>query len=393
VTHSPSPGKKNRNRTNKPKRANGRGSIYQVTKNGQKRWIAAIRDITGKLRKRTFDKYADAEDWLASQIRAREYGENTYAIYPKMTVAEFLTQWVETSYNDDQYNTRRSYRNAIKNHIVPAIGNIKAANLTSKTIESLLRDMVARKCAAGTINSVKATLSAAYGHAKRHGDFVKNPVENVKLPPTQAKPTKPIPKSDWEKIYRAAQQNPYTHARIEVAGLLGLRPGEALGLKWSDLNEDECTLLIERQALRVKGRGIRLASVKQKKSRTIAIPESTVKILLTHKRHQALQKARWAEDQDLIFPNSLGKLLDEKKDRALFNKLLVTAQVPSYALYQLRKTAFTNLASLTDLRTLMEFSGHSQISTVIDSYVFPTRESMKSAVNGMDKIRPVQKSN
>jgi hypothetical protein len=59
-----------------------------------------------------------------------------------------------------------------------------------------------------------------------------------------------------------------------------------------------------------------------------------------------------------------------------------------YLLYQLRKTAFTNMASQTDLKTLMEFSGHTQVSTVIGNYVFATSKSMKSAVNSMDKLRP-----
>jgi integrase len=80
--------------------------------------------------------------------------------------------------------------------------------------------------------------------------------------------------------------------------------------------------------------------------------------------------------------------MDEKADRAAFKKLLSSAAVPDYELYQLRKTAFTAMASLTDLKTLMEFTGHTQISTVMGSYVFSTSESMKRAVSGMDQIRP-----
>ena len=45
------------------------------------------------------------------------------------------------------------------------------------------------------------------------------------------------------------------------------------------------------------------------------------------------------------------------------------------------------MAGQTDLKTLMEFSGHTQ-STLIGNYVFATSESMKSAVNGMDSLRP-----
>jgi integrase len=386
VSNSPASSKKV---SNKPKRANGRGSIYQVQKaNGRKVWKAAIKDINGTLRTKNFTKIADAEDWISDQIRARQLGENTYAANPKMTVKEFLLGWVESKYGEDQISTKRFYRNAIVNHIVPALGNVKAANLTSKSIEQLLREMAAHNYGAGTIKAVRAALSAAFSDAKRHGDLVRNPAENVRMPNVQSVPTTHIPRDDWEKIYLAAASDPYMHARIEIAGTWGLRPGEALGLKWSDLDTEKNTLRIARQIQRVKGKGLVIKSVKQKKERLIYISEIAVNILLTHKRYQALQKASWSSDEDLIFPNSLGKPLDEKADRNRFKKLIKLAGTANYELYQLRKTAFTAMASQTDLKTLMEFSGHTQVSTVMGSYVFATTESMRKAVNGMDLMRP-----
>ncbi len=386
MNNSPASGKKV---SNKPKRANGRGSIYQITKsNGRKVWKAAIKDINGKLRTKTFSKQSEAEDWVADQRRARDLGENTYATNPKMTVEEFLVGWANTQYGPDQESTQRSYLSVIKNHIAPAIGKIKAAELNTKTVESLFRDMHANGFGAGTIRITRAALSAAYNDAVRLGDLVRNPVRNTKMPNVTARVTKPLPRNDWEKVYLEAMKNPRMHARIEIAGMLGLRPGEALGLKWSDLNADECTLLIERQVQRAKGKGLILKAVKQKTARTLRISQETVRILLVHKRHQALNKAKWIEDNDLIFPNTVGKLGDEKSDRLAFKNLLTAAGVHDCQLYQLRKTAFTALAGQTDLKTLMEFSGHTQVSTVIGNYVFATSESMRSAISGMDRLRP-----
>ena len=365
----------------KEKRANGRGSIYLIPlRSGTKRYRAAIYDINGKLRTKNFKKKSEAEDWVAYQRRARDLGENTYAANPKMTVAEFLVDWANTQYGPDQESTQRSYLSVIKNHIAPAIGKIKAAELNTKTVENLFRDMHANGFGAGTIRITRAALSAAYNDAVRLGDLVRNPVRNTKMPNVTAKTTKPLPRVDWEKVYLEAMKSPRMHARIEVAGMLGLRPGEALGLKWSDLNVDACTLLVERQVQRAKGQGLVLKSVKQKTARTLQISEETVQILTTHKRHQSLNKAKWAEDKDLIFPNTVGKLGDEKSDRLAFKNLLTAAGVPDCQLYQLRKTAFTTMAGQTDLKTLMEFSGHTQVSTVIGNYVFATSESMKSAV-------------
>ena len=379
--------------SNKPKRANGRGSIYQVTKpNGRKVWKAAIQDINGKLRTKNFTKLSEAEDWVADQRRARDLGENTYAANPKMTVEEFLIGWANTQYGPDQESTQRSYLSVIKNHITPAIGKIKAAELNTKTVENLFRDMHANGFGAGTIRITRAALSAAYNDAVRLGDLVRNPVRNTKMPNVTAKTSKPLPRNDWEKVYLEAMTNPRMHARIEIAGMLGLRPGEALGLKWSDLDIEDCTLLVERQVQRAKGKGLVLKPVKQKTARTLKISQETVQILVTHKRHQSLNKAKWAEDNDLIFPNTVGKLGDEKSDRLAFKNLLSAAGVPDCQLYQLRKTAFTAMAGQTDLKTLMEFSGHTQVSTVIGNYVFDTSESMDSAIKRMDQLRPALSS-
>lgn len=376
--------------SNKPKRANGRGSIYQVPiANGRKVWKGAVKDINGKLRTKNFSKRAEAEDWVADQRRARDLGENTYATNPKMTVEEFLVGWANTQYGPDQESTQRSYQSVIRNHIAPAIGKIKASELTTKTVENLFRSMHANGFGAGTIRITRAALSAAYNDAVRLGDLVRNPVRNTKMPNVTAKTTKPLPRADWEKVYLEAMKDPRMHARIEVAGMLGLRPGEALGLKWSDLNVEEGTLLIERQVQRAKGKGLVLKEVKQKTIRTLKISQTTVHILLTHKRHQALNKAKWVEVNNLMFPNTVGKLGDEKSDRLTFKNLLAAAGVPDCQLYQLRKTAFTAMAGQTDLKTLMEFSGHTQVSTVIGNYVFATSESMEVAIRRMDQLRPV----
>ena len=386
MNNSPVSGKKI---STKPKRANGRGSIYQITKpNGRKVWKAAIKDINGKLRTKNFTKLSEAEDWVADQRRARDLGENTYATNPKMTVAEFMVGWANTQYGDDQESTRRSYLSVIKNHIIPALGKIKVSELNTKTVESLFRDMHANGFGAGTIRITRAALSAAHNDAVRLGDLVRNPVRNTRMPKITPQAIKPLPRNDWEKVYVEATKDPRMHARIEVAGMLGLRPGEALGLKWTDLNVDECTLLVERQVQRAKGKGLVLKEVKQKTVRTLKISQTTVQILQTYKRHQTLNKAKWVEVNNLIFPNTVGKLGDEKSDRLAFKNLLNAAGVTDYRLSQLRKTAFTAMAGQTDLKTLMEFSGHTQVSTVIGNYVFATSESMKSAVNGMDSLRP-----
>jgi integrase len=377
-----------KNTSAKPKRANGRGSIYQITKsNGRKVWKAAIKDINGKLRTKNFNRQSEAEDWVVEQRRARELGDNTYATNPKMTVGQYMLGWVESHKAHVKANTYHGYVKVIKNQIIPNIGKLNASALSVKAVESFLTELAARGAGAGTINLTHRTLSVAYNNAVRLRDMPKNPVILARKPRVKSIPTKPIPQQDWQKIYQSAK-DPQTHARLEIALMIGLRPGEALGLKWIDIDWDLATITVERQVQRVPKQGMGFQSVKQGGSRKIKISNETLKILQVHKRYQSLQKASWINDQGLIFTNTKGGIQDDRADRLMFKKLCRAAGVPDYQLYQCRKTAFTNMAAHTDMRTVMEFSGHTNVSTVVNSYVFPTTESMTKAIGEMDKLRP-----
>jgi hypothetical protein len=73
----------------------------------------------------------------------------------------------------------------------------------------------------------------------------------------------------------------------------------------------------------------------------------------------------------------------------MFIDLLAQAWVGDYQLYQLSKTAYSNMASVTDMRTLKDFSGHAQVSMLMRHYMYSNSEAMTRAVGEMDKLRPV----
>ena len=57
----------------------------------------------------------------------------------------------------------------------------------------------------------------------------------------------------------------------------------------------------------------------------------------------------------------------------------------------MRKTILTTIAGQADLVTLMEFPGHTQVSSIIGNYVFATSESMELAIGKTDKLKPIKK--
>ena len=372
------------------KRANGEGSVYpKILKSGKKRYIAAAKDINGKMRRVSFTKKSDAYDHLFQMKQDRKIGKNTFAVNPKMTMSSFLDLWL-LNRAIIKPETRRSYETAIKNWISPYIGSLLVSSTRPGTIENLYFKLEAANYQPGTTNVVHAVLSKAFSDAVRLGEIPTNPMLNVKKLTRKSVASKHIPKQDEIRIYAEASKSPQTHARIEIGMVMGLRPGEVLGLQWSDIDWNNRTLTIERQVQRVKNLGLVFQTSKTGKSRTIHLSEKQIEILMIHRYDQDSKKGLWVDDEDLIFPNSVGKKQDPKGDHKSWKLLLKDAGVKSdYTRYQMRKTAFTNLsANGVDVRTIMELSGHSQASTLLNSYVHATSGSIKNALDIQDRLRP-----
>ena len=370
----------------KQRRANGQGSIYLDPK--RDRWVALAFDIHNKRHSRFFKRKQDAENWLHEQRIARQLGNSTYALDNKATVATFLLEWLEQYRGNIRPNTYRNYRETINSRIIPYIGDINAAKLPPQSIERLYGTLREKGYRGGSIKIVHRVLSVAYNHAVRMEVMPRNPIERVKIPRVESIPTQHIPFKDYQRILTEATWDPYMNARVIVGMCIGLRNGEIYGLKWSDIDWRNKTLTIARQVQRVKGQGLDFYPVKQGTTRTIPLTDNWIVAFEQHRHFQNLEKENWVVDLNLIFPGHNGNFLEAKQDWKRWKTLLKWAGLPDYEPRQMRKTAFTYMAQKTDLKTLMEFSGHTQVSTLMNSYVFASSESLHGAIKAIDGMYP-----
>lgn len=378
----------NNDKSSRRVRGNGDGSIFKDEK--RNKWNASFYDFKHIRRTASFTKKADAESWIVEQKNAKERGEGTYAARPNQTVAEFLDEWVERRKPPKvRANTYRYYKQAIKHRINPYIGDQNASKLKPIVIEEFLDHLIVKGYKAGTVKGVVRTLSKAFSDGERLGLITNNPMGKVEKPTVDSTPSRAVLQDDLKKMYSVAALKPYDLAKIVVGSEIGARPGEIRGLKWSDIDEEKLTINIERQVIRVKGEGLSFAPPKTKRIGATPITARQLRILLDHKRHQSLNKSMWATDLDLIFPNPIGKMLDESKDKKWMKNICDRATVPRYSLYQLRKTAFTELLMASDVGTTMAFSGHSQASTLLKHYISPEVGAVRRAVEKREIANPV----
>ncbi|TSA48328.1 MAG: hypothetical protein D4R50_01300 [Actinomycetales bacterium] len=373
--------------TKKDKRANGEGSIYwDKSKN---RWMGSAKDINGVMRKGRFLKRSEAEDFCHKLKQDRLHGKTTFVTDPKMKMSEFLTNWVDTKvFNCD--STERSYRGAIKNWIIPFIGQFKTGSIQAATIENMFAQLIAQDFSKGATDITWVVLSQAFKDGVRLHYLINNPMLNAKKIRRVNIPSQYIPKLDADRIYAQAMKDPYTLARTEAGMVMGIRPGEVLGLKWGDIDWHNSAMTISRQVQRVKGVGLVFQGCKTLRVRPIKLSLVQVEIFKAHQYSQMSAKNNWTEDENLLFPNASGKKLDDKSDQRLWKALLKDAGVVTkYRRYQMRKTAFTNMsANGVDVKTIMDYSNIRQASTLMNHYVFATTDSMKYALESQGNLRP-----
>ncbi|MBA2459344.1 MAG: site-specific integrase [Gemmatimonadales bacterium] len=166
--------------------------------------------------------------------------------------------------------------------------------------------------------------------------------------------------------------------------LTGIRPGEALALKWSDLNG--VYLRVQRaQTVGADSKKL-IASTKTGRSRVLPLGERALRTLQQHRVRQAKWKLKLGDhyrDQGLIFANETGGLLDAQNIvNRHFKPLLKRAGLPAIRLYDLRHSHATLLMAAGEHpKVVQERLGHSTITLTLDTYthVVPDRQELASS--------------
>ena len=162
--------------------------------------------------------------------------------------------------------------------------------------------------------------------------------------------------------------------------MTGLRKGELLALKWSDLDIDTDTLTVSRSAYRRPGVGMVTKPTKTDRQRTISMPRQCVELLREHRRYQASQRLAigplW-QDHGLVFTTEAGGYLDEKVPNTVLHRVCKAIGLPPERVHNLRHSAAMTAASAShgDLHLVKNLLGHASISTTLDTYGHRMTES------------------
>jgi integrase len=316
-------------------------------------------------------------------------------------------QWMETWLTTiAPRRVRRStlettYAPKVRSRIIPGLGKHRLDRLTPEHIERFYTRLEAEGLAPATVLQIHRILSRALKVAMQRGYVTRNVATLVDAPSASQDEIEPLSLGEALRIVRLAATK-RNGTRWSVALGLGLRQGEALGLRWQYVDLDAGTLTVRWQLQRFAwqhgcadphacgkdrhrgdcppgctrhapscpqraGGGLHLTELKSDKSRrTIALPPQLVAALKAHRAaqlHERMTAGPAWHDGDFVWCQSNGRPIGNHADWDEWRTLLKAAGIRQVRVHDARHTAATLLlAQGVDQRVVMEILGHSQIS-------------------------------
>jgi integrase len=218
-------------------------SVVFRTRTGLQRWMKVGRHpiLTPTLAR------AEAIRILRAVTLGEDPASERYALQSGATMSEMLDQYVSDmqsgKINGKKFSTIKSDKSRIETHIRPNLGKFRVAAITQAQVEDLMN-----KCSPGSARRVIALLSATFSFAVRRGLRSDNPCSKVKKP-ADVRRMRRLSDVEYAQLGKAlsvgALRNDTAISVIKFLAISGFRSGEALHLKWNELDIDRRIVTLE----------------------------------------------------------------------------------------------------------------------------------------------------
>jgi integrase len=370
------------------KRANNEGSIYRRKSDGK--WVASITLDNGRRKVLYGDTKREVTEKL---IKVRS--EQQQGILPtdaKTKLSEYIQNWLESYRRTVRPNSHQRACEMINLHVLPTLGNLQLDKLTPQHLDRLYKKLL-ETLSPTTVQNVHNTLHKALSDAVKQGILLMNVSERVEAPRRNECEARVLTEEEMQIFLRASKNHPlYVLMLIDLS--TGMRRGEVVGLKWSDLDLKKGIVQVRRAIVRhptEQGGGYAEAPLKTKRSRrSIILPAYIVAVLEQYRAQQMslVQNAgqAWNEQRWLFCKPDSSHLNPQNDVYEAFKELLKQAGLPDIHFHDLRYTAATtHLEMMTNPKIVQEILGHSNISITMDPYSHVLPPMHKDAMDNINE--------
>ena len=342
------------------RRANGEGNIRK-RKDG--RWEgrytvghnpetgkAIIKNVLGKTQTEVKEKLKKAieENVGIDYGRAKTY-----------TVGNWLEVWYENYAKIKMRpSTYLTYHGYIENHIKPQLGKIPLNDLTTLHLQQFYKKLLAegrverieaqkqpKGLSAKTVRNIHQIISSALKLAVEQRLIARNPADGCALPKVEHKEMKTLTADQLSAFFREAKDRG-VFALYYIDLTTGLRRGELLGLKWSDIDLEKGDLRVQRQIGRIDGKIIEMPLKTKNAYRTLPLSADAISVLM--------QQRRKTGNSEWVFPSPTGGPMSPDSVLHMLHRVLKRAGLPKVRFHDLRHPYVKHTTKIFSLR-LMEF--------------------------------------
>lgn len=351
-------------------------------------YTARFTDKFGKRQQRYFKKLQECRNWIAEAQFQNEHGNTMRCESP--TVDAWFDYWINSIKGDNiRYNTRKSYNERYQKNIRPFIGKMLIKDVKPLHCQSILNQMAANY-ANSVIGKSRLIMFMIFDSAVENEFLVKNPVtKNVKCENgKEAKKVRALTIEE-QKVFLEAAKDTSDYNQYALILQTGLRIGEMVGLRWSDVDFKEKVLHVRRTMEYCHSTGKwRIGEPKTKNSiRDIPLTQEAVKILENQKEKVKKIKIRPIEFKDSVF---LCKNGIPTKNNTYDVRLYYCCDkigIPRFSMHVLRHTFATRcIEAGMRPKTLQMILGHSNIRTTMDLYVHVTDDEKAKEIRSVEKM-------
>ena len=363
------------------KRGNG---VYEIN------WEVS-RDENGRHRESAtvYGTKAEARAELDARIAEvqRQRSEARKAGPKKLLLRDWLHTWHRTVVvRDLKATTQERYLSIMERYLIPIIGEIPLVELSPRHVDGLHQTLLDLDLHPRTIGLFHSVLSGACKYALRLEVILRNPAAAV--PPPKAEPKEiniPTVRAVLEVLQLAEDEAHYLSLFIHVLVYTGMRRGEAMALRWENVNLKEGYLEVEESVVKTHHEGLKLETPKTKFSRRrIYLVGETIELLALHLKAQEADRFRRVEGDiiertDLVFPGKDGDWMKPSNMLRDLKELGLSAGIPGITFHMLRHFhANTSLEAKGNLFGTSRELGHSSIKTTADMYGHPTQGQQRA---------------
>jgi len=350
-------------------------SITKVPTGWRVRW----RTPGGKSRSRTFAKERDAKRHLTATDASKDAGSYVERSAGLVTIEDWGGRWIKSRRGRDGAQLRPRtvglYAQLFDTHIVPALGDVRLRDLTPAMVRAWHADLTGAAAPAKSYRLLRAMLATAVDDEV----IVRNPCR-VKGAGMERAPERPLPTGD--EVWALADAiSPRFRALVLTAAFVGLRWGELVGLRRSDLDLAERVVHVTRALVEVDGK-LAVGPTKSAAGvRSVALPPALVPELAAHLvAHVA------ADPAALVFLGAKGAPLRRSNFNLVWSRAREQVGRPDLHVHDLRHYANTLAASAgASTRELMSRLGHASPAAAL-RYQHATATRDQAIAQRMDDL-------